>query len=273
MSQLDLEGRTELEVLDARVNEQVERSIAILRQFEPPEGYWLAFSGGKDSVVLYRLAEMSGVKFEAHYNLTTVDPPELVRFIWKEYPEVITDRPNRSFYKMIEKKGFPTRIRRYCCEELKERGGQGRIVLTGIRSEESPRRANRGTVEQCNRMPSKSFVHAIKEWTTEEVWYFIRRDGIPYCCLYDEGWRRLGCVPCPFEAKVARAIQRWPRIWANVEKAFIRKWEKSPDAEMHRRWRTPQEAFAWWCSRDQPYPSRLDEEDEGDPQLFGNGME
>ena len=72
--------------------DKVQKAINRLKMFEPREGYFLAFSGGKDSQCIYHLAKMAGVKFEAHYSVTTVDPPELVRFIKKEYPDVIWDR-------------------------------------------------------------------------------------------------------------------------------------------------------------------------------------
>ena len=68
--------------------DKVQKSIERLKAFEPPEGYFLAFSGGKDSQCIYHLAKMAGVKFDAHYSVTTVDPKELVRFIKKEYPDV-----------------------------------------------------------------------------------------------------------------------------------------------------------------------------------------
>ena len=42
--------------------DKVQRSIERLRLFEPEDGYFLAFSGGKDSVVIHRLAQMAGVK-------------------------------------------------------------------------------------------------------------------------------------------------------------------------------------------------------------------
>ena len=45
------------------------------------KGYYLAFSGGKDSQALYHIAELAGVKFDAHMNLTSVDPPEVIRFV------------------------------------------------------------------------------------------------------------------------------------------------------------------------------------------------
>ena len=106
-------------------------AICLLQCFEDaalwyqPEGYYLAFSGGKDSVVIYTLAKMAGVKFEAHYHLTTVDPPELVRFIKREYPQVKVDRPELSMWELIIKKRIPpTRKVRYCCEALKEQGAK-----------------------------------------------------------------------------------------------------------------------------------------------------
>lgn len=45
----------------------VEVAIERLKAFEPEEGYYLAFSGGKDSVVIKELANIAGVKYDAHY--------------------------------------------------------------------------------------------------------------------------------------------------------------------------------------------------------------
>ena len=74
--------------IDGYVRDKVAIAIDRLRAFEPEEGYYIAFSGGKDSQCIYHLAVEAGVKFDAHYNLTTVDPPELVRFIKDNYPNV-----------------------------------------------------------------------------------------------------------------------------------------------------------------------------------------
>ena len=128
--------------------DKVEVAIGRLKAFEPKEGYYLAFSGGKDSVVIKALADMAEVKYDAHYNLTSVDPPELVRFI-KTFDDVQIDIPRDKDGKQItmwnlipKKKMPPTRIVRYCCKELKEWGGQGRFTVTGVRWEESPNRKN-----------------------------------------------------------------------------------------------------------------------------------
>ena len=136
--------------LDIYGTDKVEKAIKRLQTYEPPEGYYLCFSGGKDSCVIKALADMAGVKYDAHYNVTSVDPPELVRFIKEQYPEVefefARDKDGKriTMWNLIPKKRMPpTRLVRYCCQELKERGGEGRFAVTGVRWAESSRRRNK----------------------------------------------------------------------------------------------------------------------------------
>ena len=70
--------------------DRVQQAIERLQTFEPEEGYYLAFSGGKDSVTVKALMDMAGVKYDAHYSVTSVDPPELVQFV-KTFNDVIFD--------------------------------------------------------------------------------------------------------------------------------------------------------------------------------------
>lgn len=73
---------------------KIEQAIGTLQLYEPSalrlsdRGYWLAYSGGKDSGVILELAKMAGVVFHPEYSVTGIDPPELVRFIKREHPEV-----------------------------------------------------------------------------------------------------------------------------------------------------------------------------------------
>ena len=135
--------------------DKVQVAIDRLRAFEPKDRpYWLAFSGGKDSCVILELAKMSGVKFEAHYSVTSVDPPELVRFVKREHPEVSFDIPHDkngkpiSMWSLIKESTMPpTRVMRYCCQKLKESNGKGTITITGVRWAESVnRKLNQGLV-------------------------------------------------------------------------------------------------------------------------------
>jgi phosphoadenosine phosphosulfate reductase len=103
--------------------DKLHKTLDRICEFEPKEGYYLAFSGGKDSQTVYHLLKMAGVKFDAHFNLTTVDPPELVRFVKQNYPDVEIIRPPRTMWQLIVSNGPPTRIFRFCCRELKETGG------------------------------------------------------------------------------------------------------------------------------------------------------
>ena len=137
---------------DGTLATKLDVSIRRLKSFQPKEGYFVAFSGGKDSQAVYHLCKIAGVKFDAHYHVTSVDPPELVYFIREHYPDVIFDVPRDndgkrvSMWSLIVQHGMPpTRLARYCCEQLKETGGEGRMVVTGVRWAESARRkANQG---------------------------------------------------------------------------------------------------------------------------------
>lgn len=120
--------------------------------YDKENGYYLAFSGGKDSQALYHLAQLAGVLFEAHMNLTSVDPPELIRFVRRCYPEVELIKPKASIYQLaVEKQILPTMRVRWCCAEYKEMAGAGKVTLIGIRRQESHRRKKRNEVEISSR--------------------------------------------------------------------------------------------------------------------------
>ena len=134
-------------------------SVELLRKaeklalaYDSENGFYLAFSGGKDSQCLYHVAKLAGVKFKAHMNLTSVDPPEVIRFVKKNYPEVELIKPRKSIFQhAIEKQILPTMRVRWCCAEYKETAGAGKVTLIGIRKAESSRRAKRNEVEITNR--------------------------------------------------------------------------------------------------------------------------
>lgn len=281
--------------------DKVKDSIERLKAFEPKDRpYWLAFSGGKDSCVILELAKMAGVKYEAHYSVTSVDPPELVRFIKEKYPEVSFDIPHDkdgkpiTMWSLIKQKSLPpTRVQRYCCEHLKESNGKGTVTITGVRWAESNNRKNnqgaitifgkqnfkdyelgnsnykqtkrggivlnddndeaRRTVEVCYRT-RKTLVNPIIDWEDEDVWEFIHKYNVPYCELYDQGFKRLGCIGCPIGGKnsMKRGFERYPKY----KEMYIRTFERMIDYGEKRgkvyqknfRDNKGQAVFEWWLN-------------------------
>lgn len=252
--------------------DKVALAVQRLRSFEPPEGYYLAFSGGKDSTCIKALADMAGVKYDAHYNATTVDPPELVRFIRAHHPDVEIVKPDIPMRQLIAQKLMPpTRIARYCCAHYKEQHGVGRVTVTGTRWAESNRRKNnqgvvtafnakvqrtaeqngadykltpsKGIVMNFDDGPSrrtveqcyrtsKVLVNPIIDWLDEDVWEFIHEQRLPYCSLYDEGWERLGCVGCPMGG--AKSMGKEFERWPLIRSVYVSAFEKMIQERKHR---------------------------------------
>jgi phosphoadenosine phosphosulfate reductase len=252
--------------------------------YEVSKGYglgslWVAFSGGKDSVTLLELVKMSGIPHEAHYNITGIDPPELYYFIRDECPDVKMDMYEKSMWQLIVEKGFPpTRLMRYCCAELKERGGAERVCCTGVRNAESVKRRGRkafeiGTVKKADRVlfndndearrqwehctvKGKYICNPIIDWTDADVWNFICGNNVKYCKLYDEGFTRLGCIGCPQGGRYNMQIQfaRWPEFRKIYLHAFDRMLANSKDRP--RTWKTGWDVITWWM-RNRPLPKQL----------------
>ena len=199
--------------------DKVKIALSRIQEFERPQGYYVAFSGGKDSIVIKKLVEMSGVKFETHFNLTTVDPPELITYIRNFHKDVIWHRPKYNMKQLIIKNLYPpTRLVRYCCAYLKEGKDQiggcqsGQMVITGIRWQESSKRKSRKMTEICLKDNTKVFLHPIIDWSDEDVWEFIKKYSLPYCCLYDKGFKRIGCIGCPQATSQKKDLDLYPKI-------------------------------------------------------------
>lgn len=257
---------------------KIEYSIDLIRKSEkmalrldPENGFYNTFSGGKDSQVLYHLVKLSGVKAKTHMNLTSVDPPEVIRFVKTQYPDVELIKPKMSIYDMAKKKHIlPTRVFRWCCAEYKEMSGAGKVTLIGVRKQESARRAKREEVsvsikgkrneqtfdqwseheEQmvaCVGGKDKILVSPIIYWTEKDVWEFLNANNIPHCKLYDEGCKRIGCICCPmssYKSKL-RDIERFPHV--------KRKWLETiqhlmDNGYMNRNFSDAETVFRWWIS-------------------------
>lgn len=225
-------------------HDHIQHSIDLLKKYEPPEGYYLAFSGGKDSIVCYDLCQKAGVKFDAHY-MRAMEPPELIYFIRKNYPDVIRHLPKKSMWQLIQEQGIPPlRTLRYCCRVLKEAGGKDRTVIVGIRKAESNNRKKRKEYERVTK--KKIMISPILEWSNEQVWAYIHNNNLPYPILYDQGFKRIGCIMCPCAGgkKMKEEARRYPKIAAAYRRACI----KAFDPEICTTWKNGNEMYEWWIS-------------------------
>ena len=227
----------------------------------------VAFSGGKDSQTVYHLAEAAGVEFEAVYSATTIDPPEVVRFIRKQYPNVKFNVPKLSFWQLAENiRMLPNRHMRYCCSILKEQTSPGRVTLTGVRREESIKRAKRPILD-INKKPrqfdefersektdvqcfgngkEKITVNPILDWTETNVWLYLSDVvKVPHCELYDIGRHRVGCLFCPMKARkeIVDDMRRYPHQFERLKKTVAKIAETSKEFP-----NDPQAFLEWWLS-------------------------
>lgn len=114
---------------------------------------------------------------------------------------------------------------------------------------------SRRLVEQCYRR-HKTTVNPIIDWTDDEVWEFLKSEGIPYCSLYDCGMKRLGCIGCPMAGRKQREaeFQRWPKYKEAYLRAFDRMLEeRKRRGKMQGTWRmgtTARDVFNWWMEYD-----------------------
>uniref|UniRef100_A0AAU8B7H7 Reductase n=1 Tax=Dulem virus 33 TaxID=3145751 RepID=A0AAU8B7H7_9CAUD len=218
-------------------------------------------SGGKDSSVCVALAQAAGIPFEVMHNHTTADAPETVYFVRDEfkrleslgikctinYPKYKGQRT--SMWSLIPQKLFPpTRCMRYCCSVLKEGGGAGRFITTGVRWDESAKRKhNRGIYEAVPSDIRKKIIlnndnddrrrlfetctlkatrvcNPIIDWTDEDVWDYIESEHIPVNPLYQCGFPRVGCVGCPLAGRETqqREFAYWPAYQDMYIAAFDR---------------------------------------------------
>ena len=255
-----------------------------LRLFEKP--LVITYSGGKDSDVLLHLARASGIPFEVLHSLTTADAPETVRHVYDTFrrleekgvkctvdKHVQPDGSRVTMWNLIPRKLMPpTRVVRYCCAELKEGGGKGRFIATGVRwAESTARRKNRGgwevlhsnrqkslilandneedrrMFETCQ-MKGKRVVNPIIDWKDDDVLDYAAVEKIPMNPLYCEGFHRVGCMGCPMAGTKMRVMEfaRYPKIKAAYIRAFDRMNLERRKRGLPCQWQSGVDVFHWW---------------------------
>lgn len=200
--------------MTGELEKKVRQSVSLIQKAVGDKVVEVAYSGGKDSDVILELTKMAGVKYRAIYKNTTIDPVGTVKHCKEKGCEIVRPKNGVTFFKLVEKKGFPNRRMRFCCERLKEYKILDMAII-GVRKSESRKRAERYKEPiVCRFYGSKKnhvqSIYPILEWSDENVAEFIKERGIKcHPLYYDEQGnfhveRRLGCVGCPLMSKNKR---------------------------------------------------------------------
>ena len=272
-----------MSIHDPYLNGSTKLSVAIarIRQFCAGKKTLVAFSGGKDSQCCYHLCQDARIDFSAQYSITRFEPPELISFIRAHYPDVTFRRAyKRSLVEDIVVKGLPNRWYRWCCDAKHKKTPGFDIAVVGVRSAESPRRAaNWRTFGRKN--DGAFYLCPIFDWADADVWEYLNFKNLPHCSLYDEGFRRIGCICCPLAPTSMKAqAARWPKTAAMLYMGHCKNWEKAiaqGGVSTHNKpyrmleWGTPLKAFDNWLQTGSTVPNVAKTNEE--PCLFaGSGF-
>jgi phosphoadenosine phosphosulfate reductase len=289
--------------------DKVKTALERIKTFEPhaqaidSRGYYVCISGGKDSSVIQELCIMAGVKCEFVHNHTSVDHPETVYFVRREKERIekmgyifrieiprYPDGRQITMWNGIVKKGLPTRLRRWCCEKLKESGGMGRYCITGVRWAESLARKGRGIHEEQGKtrsagiilnndndmkrrlseicIPKRKYIlNPIVDWSNDDVWEFIRLYNLPINPLYSQGYLRVGCIGCPLSANGRKELEKFPKYKQAYYRAAQRRIDYRKEKGLSNKWlyNDVDHYFSWWISGGKV--------DDGDPLFDDMGDE
>lgn len=130
--------------------------------------------------------------------------------------------PERSAVEKLEKeKGFysfreSVENRKECCgirkvEPLNRALAGLDAWITGLRREQAVTRTDLAKVEKDAAHGGMAKINPIADWTTQQVWDYIRKHQVPYNRLHDQGFPSIGCAPCTRAVRPGEDIRagRW----------------------------------------------------------------
>jgi phosphoadenosine phosphosulfate reductase len=113
-------------------------------------------------------------------------------------------------------------------------------------------------------------INPLAEWPVEYIWDYSQEAHLEQCCLYQEGFHRLGCIGCPMARSDGRKREfiRWPKFEAQYKRTFQTMFDRRKERWLQclRQAATPEGWFEWWLS---DKSMEADEEDEDQLMLEG----
>jgi phosphoadenosine phosphosulfate reductase len=108
---------------------------------------------------------------------------------------------------------------------------------------------SRRFVEQCYRTRN-TMINPILDWTDDDVWEFLHYYGCESNPLYQNGFKRIGCIGCPMVRRKIREreFELYPKYKLNYIKAFDRMCKARIESELknYPNWTNGEMVFKWW---------------------------
>lgn len=179
----------------------------------------VTFSGGKDSTIVSHLVRQAFGRATILHVMTdtTIESSHTYAYLdtfRTENPNIpfLLLKPIVSFWDMAELLGPPSRIQRWCCSSHKaapisslvsslDIHNNGVLTFDGIRASESRRRALYERITYKHKVAGEILASPIRSWRDIDVWAYILSHDLHFNFMYELGFRRVGCLPCPLNSR------------------------------------------------------------------------
>jgi phosphoadenosine phosphosulfate reductase len=215
-SQPESEGNIESAAAEL-LNQKTFLSIEIIKEAYDRFGdkIGIAFTGGKDSSVLLDLTRRAfdgKIPFKVITIDTSAEFPEIKEFIEKLKQSWGFELLTYSNAEALKQKYAIAKDKADCCNTLKTiplkqsiKDLHLKAMFTGIRKDENEARANEVYFSK-RKDPHHFRVHPILHFTEADIWLYIKLNNLPYCTLYEQGYRSIDCAPCTHKTTMDKSI-------------------------------------------------------------------
>lgn len=119
-----------------------------------------------------------------------------------------------AFYDSVE-------MRKECCR-IRKVEPLGRALLgkkAWVTGQRRAQAATRGSllVEEDDAAHFMTKFNPLADWSEEDVWNYIRDNGVPYNALHDQGYPSIGCEPCTRAIQPGEDVRAGRWWWENPE--------------------------------------------------------